>query len=137
MLRACARRRTRIRSTTATPTRPPAGAAHRSLPIPKLFSRWTSAPTTSTPRREGTAAARATRSEEHTSELQSPWNLGCRLLLEKKKVEAHGGDIAVNRQPGEGATFTGEQGVGAGTRRLGRDRGGPGGRYRGDQYFFF
>src|SRR5256885_11766506 len=29
----------------------------------------------------------AGRSEEHTSELQSPWNLGCRLLLEKKKVE--------------------------------------------------
>src|ERR1039457_499104 len=25
-----------------------------------------------------------TRSEEHTSELQSPWNLVCRLLLEKK-----------------------------------------------------
>src|SRR2546426_6614752 len=29
--------------------------------------------------------ARATRSEEHTSELQSPCNLVCRLLLEKKK----------------------------------------------------
>src|SRR5256885_6751158 len=25
------------------------------------------------------------RSEEHTSELQSPWNIVCRLLLEKKK----------------------------------------------------
>src|SRR5574338_1599165 len=25
------------------------------------------------------------RSEEHTSELQSPWHLVCRLLLEKKK----------------------------------------------------
>src|SRR3989454_8874346 len=25
------------------------------------------------------------RSEEHTSELQSPWNLVCRLLLGKKK----------------------------------------------------
>src|SRR5256885_8142601 len=31
------------------------------------------------------AAARALRSEEHTSELQSPCNLVCRLLLEKKK----------------------------------------------------
>src|SRR2546426_101039 len=30
------------------------------------------------------AAARAPRSEEHTSELQSPCNLVCRLLLEKK-----------------------------------------------------
>src|SRR5256885_9312647 len=29
--------------------------------------------------------ARAGRSEEHTSELQSPCNLVCRLLLEKKK----------------------------------------------------
>src|SRR2546426_191183 len=29
--------------------------------------------------------ARITRSEEHTSELQSPCNLVCRLLLEKKK----------------------------------------------------
>src|SRR2546426_6462009 len=30
----------------------------------------------------------ATRSEEHTSELQSPCNLVCRLLLEKKKKKA-------------------------------------------------
>src|SRR2546426_2655257 len=29
------------------------------------------------------------RSEEHTSELQSPCNLVCRLLLEKKKIESH------------------------------------------------
>src|SRR2546426_3361684 len=29
------------------------------------------------------------RSEEHTSELQSPCNLVCRLLLEKKKQEHH------------------------------------------------
>src|SRR5256885_11470019 len=29
---------------------------------------------------------RAGRSEEHTSELQSPCNLVCRLLLEKKKT---------------------------------------------------
>src|SRR3989454_3639061 len=28
------------------------------------------------------------RSEEHTSELQSPCNLVCRLLLEKKKIGA-------------------------------------------------
>src|SRR2546426_9338870 len=30
----------------------------------------------------------AVRSEEHTSELQSPCNLVCRLLLEKKKTTA-------------------------------------------------
>src|SRR5205807_3091464 len=33
----------------------------------------------------GTRHAPAHRSEEHTSELQSPCNLVCRLLLEKKK----------------------------------------------------
>src|SRR2546426_8777979 len=31
----------------------------------------------------------AVRSEEHTSELQSPCNLVCRLLLEKKKNNEH------------------------------------------------
>src|SRR5256885_5951301 len=45
------------------------GLAHRSLPAPA-----------------GSAAGRrGRRSEEHTSELQSPCNLVCRLLLEKKK----------------------------------------------------
>src|SRR5437762_13188776 len=34
------------------------------------------------------ALLRATRSEEHTSELQSPMYLVCRLLLEKKKSAA-------------------------------------------------
>src|SRR5207248_6355995 len=29
------------------------------------------------------------RSEEHTSELQSPYDLVCRLLLEKKKKKKH------------------------------------------------
>src|SRR5256885_12927477 len=36
-------------------------------------------------RTPGTSSGRRTRSEEHTSELQSPCNLVCRLLLEKKK----------------------------------------------------
>src|SRR2546426_8739153 len=34
-------------------------------------------------------ASSSSRSEEHTSELQSPCNLVCRLLLEKKKTNAH------------------------------------------------
>src|SRR5258708_21909863 len=38
-----------------------------------------------------------TRSEEHTSELQSPDHLVCRLLLEKKKKSATG-----NIQPSSG-----------------------------------
>src|SRR5688500_20095096 len=38
--------------------------------------------------RPGLAVQPRGRSEEHTSELQSPCNLVCRLLLEKKKKEA-------------------------------------------------
>src|SRR5256885_3791027 len=34
----------------------------------------------------GGGCTRRDRSEEHTSELQSPCNLVCRLLLEKKKI---------------------------------------------------
>src|SRR5256885_13217449 len=37
------------------------------------------------PRPPAWICALTTRSEEHTSELQSPCNLVCRLLLEKKK----------------------------------------------------
>src|SRR5256885_3132561 len=42
-----------------------------------------------TPRRRSNGAATSChgRSEEHTSELQSPCNLVCRLLLEKKKKQ--------------------------------------------------
>src|SRR5437867_10511714 len=35
----------------------------------------------------GRGAASEPRSEEHTSELQSPYDLVCRLLLEKKKTQ--------------------------------------------------
>src|SRR2546426_2320323 len=43
------------------------------------------------------------RSEEHTSELQSPCNLVCRLLLEKKKKKQrpYMSTISHRRQPGE------------------------------------
>src|SRR5437867_8200748 len=48
------------------------------------------APEGGLPQRERGALARAEllvrRSEEHTSELQSPYELVCRLLLEKKKT---------------------------------------------------
>src|SRR5256885_13309615 len=47
---------------------------------PSSVARGRSAPRAS-------AATSGTRSEEHTSELQSPCNLVCRLLLEKKKKE--------------------------------------------------
>src|SRR5256885_2525844 len=41
--------------------------------------------------RRGPPAPPPPRSEEHTSELQSPCNLVCRLLLEKKKNTSHKG----------------------------------------------
>src|SRR5256885_8324427 len=42
---------------------------------------WTPCP------RSAAAWSSAARSEEHTSELQSPCNIVCRLLLEKKKIK--------------------------------------------------
>src|SRR2546430_4960484 len=44
--------------------------------------------TVPSPGRSSPAMRRTTRSEEHTSELQSQSNLVCRLLLEKKNVTA-------------------------------------------------
>src|SRR2546426_4473647 len=38
---------------------------------------------------------RAPRSEEHTSELQSPCNLVCRLLLEKKKKKQQSDSLRI------------------------------------------
>src|SRR2546426_8654310 len=43
------------------------------------------APRTTSARRTRAPPGPGSRSEEHTSELQSPCNLVCRLLLEKKK----------------------------------------------------
>src|SRR5256885_13069665 len=40
-------------------------------------------------RRDEASKVGVLRSEEHTSELQSPCNLVCRLLLEKKKNNVH------------------------------------------------
>src|SRR5258708_26946790 len=53
--------------------------------------------TTSQPAPWRPAPSRLTRSEEHTSELQSPDHLVCRLLLEKKKKsdESHHHNILV------------------------------------------
>src|SRR5256885_7379608 len=63
----------------------PAPAAHGAGPCP----RWTRARSASCARPWPAMKAWPTsplpcRSEEHTSELQSPCNLVCRLLLEKK-----------------------------------------------------
>src|SRR2546426_8269153 len=51
---------------------PPATAGKRSLQMTATLA-------------DNTGGHLYTRSEEHTSELQSPCNLVCRLLLEKKK----------------------------------------------------
>src|SRR5258708_12006212 len=45
------------------------------------------------------ARRRAPRSEEHTSELQSPDHLVCRLLLEKKKQQTAPSSTAPNSVP--------------------------------------
>src|SRR2546426_4996345 len=39
--------------------------------------------------KSGRSSSQIGRSEEHTSELQSPCNLVCRLLLEKKKKKTY------------------------------------------------
>src|SRR5256885_10037300 len=49
----------------------------------------TSRPLWDTTRSFSSSRSTAPRSEEHTSELQSPCNLVCRLLLEKKKNIQH------------------------------------------------
>src|SRR5437867_9257991 len=48
---------------------------------------FTASPGSSGTRRFRVAPSAARRSEEHTSELQSPYDLVCRLLLEKKKKQ--------------------------------------------------
>src|SRR5947208_13247659 len=61
-------------------------------PIPSIRVPWCCRTAIARPRCQGDADARSSdccattpRSEEHTSELQSPDHLVCRLLLEKKK----------------------------------------------------
>src|SRR6266581_5928497 len=44
---------------------------------------------------------RAVRSEEHTSELQSPVHLVCRLLLEKKKIDEKAEDVKEKKRTGQ------------------------------------
>src|SRR5256885_13339207 len=46
------------------------------------------------------------RSEEHTSELQSPCNLVCRLLLEKKKKKHYTSSICRAHRSITGAVYT-------------------------------
>src|SRR5207248_6985109 len=54
------------------------------FPYTTLFRSWRGAPRCWSTI-GSTSRSRRVRSEEHTSELQSPYDLVCRLLLEKKK----------------------------------------------------
>src|ERR1039457_7126264 len=54
------------------------------FPYTTLFRSWSS-PWSGVKPSVRTGSQNSIRSEEHTSELQSPCNLVCRLLLEKKK----------------------------------------------------
>src|SRR5256885_3286473 len=66
-------------STWRAPSRPPDSVESSSTAMPcRRRRRVRSAASSKRP---------APRSEEHTSELQSPCNLVCRLLLEKKKKQ--------------------------------------------------
>src|SRR5256885_7994682 len=53
--------------------------------VPSSAENWLSRWKTALRPPPRSSAPRSPRSEEHTSELQSPCNLVCRLLLEKKK----------------------------------------------------
>src|SRR3712207_8763540 len=68
---------------TSTP-QPPDSLLHSTAPSPErvTFTGAGSGRSTSA----GSPTPRASRSEEHTSELQSRQYLVCRLLLEKKKI---------------------------------------------------
>src|SRR5207244_6964711 len=82
---------------TARPLRRPLGTsrpADRRISVTRPAPLPIPAPAPSWRRRPGsrggvwwTRRRHATRSEEHTSELQSPDHLVCRLLLEKKKKD--------------------------------------------------
>src|SRR5258706_8820963 len=66
---------------------------HDTLPIsspgsPRRISMWSTSSSPTGPRMPGRRTDRRSRSEEHTSELQSLTNLVCRLLLEKKQFRA-------------------------------------------------
>src|SRR5256885_12870324 len=63
------------------------------FPYTTLFRSCYGIMNSSSLRKSATCWISRRRSEEHTSELQSPCNLVCRLLLEKKKTHA------VSRQP--------------------------------------
>src|SRR5437764_9257154 len=63
-------------------------ASSRRLGLPGAFRDARSVAVDHACRKTGERSTATDRSEEHTSELQSPMYLVCRLLLEKKKEKA-------------------------------------------------
>src|SRR5258708_5259601 len=90
----------------ATPSASPGGSARAFWDPVNTKSRPHASVSTGKPAIEVTASTRrktssnSRRSEEHTSELQSPDHLVCRLLLEKKKKKKRNIEKNPNAQPG-------------------------------------
>src|ERR1022692_3298499 len=69
------------------------------------------------------ARLNGSRSEEHTSELQSPCNLVCRLLLEKKKTQLDVPFLLAGKRPASDHAVVRPVGPGPGHDARGRQRG--------------
>src|SRR2546426_4939964 len=83
--------------------------SHKSIPITWMINKlreMSEADTTAYSGIEFEEMMCLTRSEEHTSELQSPCNLVCRLLLEKKKHKRHVPSSKRRRRPQTYLTVT-------------------------------
>src|SRR5258708_30363438 len=83
------------RSTSARPSTRPLASSPRSPRARAHRRRHASG----RPRTRCSRSARRVRSEEHTSELQSPDHLVCRLLLEKKKTKSTNAQTAHRKPP--------------------------------------
>src|SRR5256885_12658274 len=82
---------------------------HDALPIwcrPRRGGRSGRDGTSSPAASRGCCRRSRTRSEEHTSELQSPCNLVCRLLLEKKKRSTLASRSLLRRRPQQSCLIT-------------------------------
>src|SRR5207244_13101742 len=82
LFRSLRRSRWRARARPAVPTRATSTTSPPTSPSSSRVSLQRGASI-----RRGSPSPATRRSEEHTSELQSPDHLVCRLLLEKKKTE--------------------------------------------------
>src|SRR5207244_10307413 len=84
-------RRGKSKSWLRTSVTPACASARKDFTPSSRWSPWITPAACAISKSPGTST-RSRRSEEHTSELQSPDHLVCRLLLEKKKNKIHKGD---------------------------------------------